>query len=130
MQMSEADIESVIRMKGKARQMDVLEVDPTGATGLVDGSGAILLDVREDNEWSAGHAPGAVHVRLGDLDPRSFDTTSPVVAVCRSGNRSGSAAKKLAAAGVTVYNLVGGMKAWREAGRPVIRDDGSAGTVV
>lgn len=110
--------------------MDVLEVDPTGATGLVDGSGAILLDVREDNEWSAGHAPGAVHVRLGDLDPRTFDTAAPVVAVCRSGNRSGSAAKKLAAAGVTVYNLVGGMKAWRESGRPVIRDDGSAGVVI
>ena len=90
--------------------------------GLVEGSGAVLLDVREDNEWSAGHAPGAVHVRLGDLDPRTFDTAAPVVAVCRSGNRSGSAA--------TVYNLVGGMKAWREAGRPVIRDDGTVGTVI
>ncbi|MDZ4268604.1 MAG: rhodanese-like domain-containing protein, partial [Mycobacterium sp.] len=54
--------------------MDVLEVDPNGATGLVDESAAILLDVREDDEWKAGHAPGAIHVRLGDLDPRSFDT--------------------------------------------------------
>lgn len=110
--------------------MDVSEVDPTGAMGLVEGAGAVLLDVREDNEWSAGHAPGAFHVRLGDLDPGTFDTAAPVVAVCRSGNRSGSAAKKLAAAGVTVYNLVGGMKAWREAGRPVIRDDGTVGTVI
>lgn len=110
--------------------MDVLEVDPIGAVGLVDESAAILLDVREDDEWNAGHAPGAVHVRLGDLDPGSFDTSTPVVAVCRSGNRSGSAAKKLAASGVTVYNLVGGMKAWREAGKPVIRDDGTAGTVL
>lgn len=110
--------------------MDVLEVDPNGATGLVDESAAILLDVREDDEWKAGHAPGAIHVRLGDVDPRSFDTSAPVVAVCRSGNRSGSAAKKLAAAGVTVYNLVGGMKAWRDAGQPVIRDDGTDGTVL
>ncbi|HYO00528.1 MAG TPA: rhodanese-like domain-containing protein [Mycobacterium sp.] len=110
--------------------MDVLEVDPIGAMGLVDESGAILLDVREDDEWAAGHAPGAVHVRLGDLDPHTFDTTPPVVAVCRSGNRSGSAATKLAAVGVTVYNLVGGMGAWQETGQPVIRDDGTAGTVV
>jgi rhodanese-related sulfurtransferase len=110
--------------------MGVLEVDPIRAQGLVDESVAILLDVREDDEWIAGHAPGAIHVRLGELDVRTFDTTTPVVAVCRSGNRSGSAAKKLAAAGVTVYNLVGGMKAWRDAGRPVIRDDGTDGTVL
>ncbi len=110
--------------------MNVLEVDPIGAMGLVDESGAVLLDVREDEEWAAGHAPGAVNVRLGDLDPHTFDTTAPVVAVCRSGNRSRLAATKLAAVGVTVSNLVGGMGAWQETGQPVIRDDGTAGTVV
>lgn len=110
--------------------MDVLQVDPNAAMGLVEDSGAVLLDVREDDEWTAGHAPDAIHVRLGQLDPRAFGTAGPIVAVCRSGNRSGSAARKLAAAGVTVYNLVGGMKAWQHAGRPVIRDDGSAGTVL
>lgn len=110
--------------------MHVLDIDPSGAMRLVDESGATLLDVREDDEWTAGHAPGAVHVRLGDLDPHAFATAAPVVSVCKSGNRSGSAARKLAAAGVTVYNLVGGMKAWQETGRPVIRDDGTAGTVI
>jgi len=110
--------------------MDALEVDPIGATALVDECGATLLDVGEDDEWTAGHAPGAVHVRLGDLDVRTFDTASPVVAVCRSGKRSGSAATKLAEARVTVYNLVGGMRAWQDAGQPVIRDDGTAGTVI
>lgn len=110
--------------------MNVLQVDPIAAKGLVDESGAILLDVRENDEWTAGHAPGAVHVRLGQLDPRTFAAAAPVVAVCRSGNRSGSAAKRLAAAGFTVYNMVGGMKAWREAGLPVRRDDGTAGTVL
>ena len=65
---------------------------------------------------------------LKDQAKRSFDTT--IVAVCRSGNRSGSAARKLAAAGVSVYNLAGGMKAWREAGQPVIRDDGTDGAVL
>ena len=110
--------------------MDVLEVDPTGAMALIDKSGAILLDVREDDEWSAGHAPGAVHVRLGDLDARTFETAAPIVAVCRAGGRSGSAATKLAAAGLAVCNLVGGMGAWQRTGHPVIRDDGTAGTVI
>ncbi len=107
----------------------VLEVDPAGAMKLIK-SGAILLDVREDDEWTAGHAPGAVHVRLGDLAAHSFDTATPIVAVCRSGNRSGVAATRLAAAEVAVYNLVGGMGAWRQTGHPVIRDDGTAGIVI
>ncbi|NIH97029.1 rhodanese-related sulfurtransferase [Mycolicibacterium fluoranthenivorans] len=110
--------------------MNVVDVDPIGAMGLVGGSGAILLDVREDDEWTAGHAPGAVHVRLGDLDTHVFDTTTPIVAVCRSGGRSRSASMKLAATGVTVYNLAGGMTAWQKTGQPVIRDDGTAGTVI
>jgi rhodanese-related sulfurtransferase len=110
--------------------MDVPEVDPIEAMRLANESGAILLDVREDDEWTAGHAPGAVHVRLGVLDPHTYDTTVPVIAVCRSGKRSGSAATELAAAGVTVYNLAGGMKAWQETGHPVIRDDATVGMVI
>ncbi|BBY62004.1 rhodanese-like domain-containing protein [Mycolicibacterium helvum] len=110
--------------------MDVLEIDPAGVMALVDTSGAILLDVREDDEWTAGHAPGAVHVRLGALDARTFEAAVPIVAVCRSGGRSGLAATRLAAAGLTVYNLVGGMGAWQRSGQPVIRDDGAAGTII
>lgn len=71
-----------------------------------------------------------VLVRLGVLDPHAYDTTVPVIAVCRSGKRSGSAATQLAAAGVTVYNLAGGMQAWQATGHPVIRDDVTVGTVV
>ncbi|MCV7346135.1 rhodanese-like domain-containing protein [Mycolicibacterium rhodesiae] len=110
--------------------MGVLEVDPGGAMMLVDRSGALLLDVREDDEWNAGHAPGAVHVRLGDLDAHLFEPAAPIVAVCRSGGRSSVAATKLAAAGLTVYNLAGGMGAWQRTGHPVIREDGAAGTVI
>lgn len=109
---------------------EILEVDPIGAIELIETSGAMLLDVREDDEWAAGHAPSAVHVRLGDLDAHRFDTTIPVVAVCRSGKRSGLAATKLTAAAVAVYNLVGGMGAWQATGQAVIRDDGTAGTVI
>ena len=110
--------------------MDVPQVDPIEAIRLLNESGAVLLDVREDDEWSAGHAPGAIHVPLGNLDPRSFDTGVPVVAVCRSGKRSATAASQLAAAGVTVYNLTGGMKAWQESDQPVIRNDGKTATII
>ncbi|MEI6254124.1 MAG: rhodanese-like domain-containing protein [Mycobacteriaceae bacterium] len=110
--------------------MDVPQVDPIEATRLLNESGAVLLDVREDDEWSAGHAPRAIHVPLGTLDERSFDAGVPVVAVCRSGKRSGIAASQLAPAGVTVYNLAGGMKAWLESGQPVIRDDGKPANII
>ena len=70
----------------------------------------VLLDVREDDEWAAGHAPGAVHVALGDLDPTAFLGGKPVIAICRSGNRSGKATATLADAGVPVRNMAGGMK--------------------
>ena len=53
-----------------------------------------------------------------------------VVAVCRSGNRSRTAAIKLADVGIAVYNLTGGMAAWHDAGQPVVRDDGAVRTVI
>lgn len=106
----------------------VPQVDPAEAAQLLAG-GALLLDVREPEEWAAGHAPAAVHVPLGELDPSAVPGDRIVVAVCRSGRRSDQAAARLAAAGVDARNLAGGMQAWAAAGRPVRRDDGQAGTV-
>lgn len=110
--------------------MSIPEVDPVEAMRLTNESGAILLDVREDDEWSAGHAPGAIHRPLGSLDVSAYDPTVQVVAVCRSGKRSAVAAGQLAAAGITVYNLAGGMQAWLGSGQPVIKDDSAPGTVI
>lgn len=110
--------------------MPISEVDPVEAVRLVNESGAILLDVREDDEWSAGHAPGAVHQPLGALDVSGYEPPVPIVAVCRSGKRSAVAAGRLAAAGITVYNLAGGMQAWLGTGQPVIKDDTTPGTVI
>ena len=56
--------------------------------------------------------------------------TGPLVVVCRSGGRSSKAATKLATAGLAVHNLSGGMTAWQKAGHPVLRDDGTPGTVI
>ena len=92
--------------------------------------GAVLLDVREDDEWAAGHAPGAHHVALMDLRPDSFAAGTKVLCVCRSGGRSAKATQVLRHVGVDAVNVSGGMSAWQAAGLPVIRDDGSAGTVI
>lgn len=108
---------------------EIPEVDPAGAQALVDG-GALLLDVREDDEWGAGHAPGATHLRLGLLAAeRPADDGRTIVAVCRSGARSGKATEALRAWGYDAVNLAGGMKAWAAAGLPVVTDDGGPGAV-
>lgn len=79
----------------------VPEVDVTRALALLAGSDARLLDVREDDEWAAGHASIARHMRLGDLDPRQFTESGTVVVTCRSGNRSRTAAAALVDAAST-----------------------------
>ena len=104
------------------------DVDPLRAAAARD-EGAVLLDVREPAEWAAGHAPGALHMPLGELRPDRLAAGRPVIAVCRSGNRSGAAAKALAAVGVPVHNMSGGMALWARLGLPVVRDDGAPGSV-
>jgi rhodanese-related sulfurtransferase len=90
----------------------------------------VLLDVREDDVWAAGHAPDARHVALTDLRPDSFAAGTTVLCVCRSGGRSAKATEALRHVGVDAVNVSGGMTAWQTAGLPVVRDDGSAGTVI
>lgn len=88
--------------------------------------GALLLDVREQQEFDAGHAPDAVHVPMSTIGERwtELSRDRKIVAVCRSGNRSGQVTRALARAGFDVVNLAGGMKAWREEGLPVVSDAG------
>ena len=106
------------------------EVDAATAFAAAERGEAVLLDVREDHEWAAGHAPGAVHVPLGRLHPDAVPRDRPVIAVCHLGGRSAMAAQALAGVGYDVRNLVGGMDAWARAGLPVVRDDGTPGVVV
>lgn len=108
---------------------DVPEIDLAQAARRVDADDVLLLDVREDDEWQAGHAPQAVHVPLGTLAADQIPTTRPVVVVCRSGNRSAQATAALVAAGHEAYNLNGGMRAWAAAGRLVHKPDGGPGQV-
>lgn len=105
------------------------EVDPVEAQRLTSDDDGLLLDVREQDEWDAGHAPDALHMPLGSLSPQGLPQDRPIVAVCRSGGRSGQATEALRSAGLDVRNMSGGMSAWASRGLPVVRDDGQPGTV-
>lgn len=87
--------------------------------------GALLIDVREADEYAEGHAPGSTLIPLGQLQQRlpeiSGYKNQPVVLICRSGRRSAQALKLLEQAGFSAaVNLEGGMNAWQKAGLPVI----------
>lgn len=92
----------------------------------------ILLDVREPDEWEAGHAPDAWFWPLARLDMvrAELPLDAKIVCVCRSGARSAKATDLLRSWGLDAVNLEGGMQAWAAEGRPVERDDGSPGTVI
>jgi hydroxyacylglutathione hydrolase len=84
--------------------------------------GVRLLDVRDDSEWEGGHIAGAMHTYVGDLEARLPDASraAKMVVYCSVGHRAGLAASILARAGFSdVYNMLGGMKAWRSLGLPL-----------
>jgi rhodanese-related sulfurtransferase len=106
-------------------------VSPTEAMDLIT-AGAVLVDVREDHEWAAGHAPQATHLAMSRLGaaPVDLPTDATIVCVCHLGGRSAAVAQALNGAGWTAVNLTGGMEAWQSAGLPVVTDTGDTGTVV
>jgi len=91
-----------------------------------------LLDVREDDEWQAGHIDGAQHIPLGQLAGRiaELPTGRSIVAVCRSGSRSATAVRGLRQMGYTAENLDGGVTAWSKAGLPLVDGAGRPGRVI
>jgi rhodanese-related sulfurtransferase len=111
--------------------VEVIDIDPAEADRLVAG-GALLLDVREDDEWAAGHAPAAVHLPMGEVVDRmgELPTDRTIVCMCRVGGRSGSVALHLAGTGYDVRNVAGGMQAWDGLGLPVVDASGAPGRVI
>jgi rhodanese-related sulfurtransferase/glyoxylase-like metal-dependent hydrolase (beta-lactamase superfamily II) len=109
---------------------EVAAVDPDQGNALVE-EGALLLDVREPDEWEAGHAPAAVHVPMKEVQARQLELPKDrrIVAVCRSGGRSAAVTEALNAWGYDAVNLGGGMQAWEGAGLPIVTDEGAPGTV-
>src|SRR5690242_3369684 len=94
---------------------------------------AYLLDVREDDEWVAGHAPQAAHVPMMEIPARvgELPEDRDIVVVCRVGGRSAQVVAYLRQQGFErVLNLDGGMLAWRAIGRAVVTDKGDEGFVL
>jgi rhodanese-related sulfurtransferase len=107
-------------------QFGVPEVDATAVAPA-----AVVLDVREDDEWELGHIAGSTHVPLSELMARvdEVPATDPLVVVCRVGARSAQVAAWLRGQGRDAVNLAGGLESWAAAGRPLVTDSGAAGTV-
>jgi rhodanese-related sulfurtransferase len=108
----------------------IQEIDVVDASGGREHS--VLLDVREPDEWEAGHAPGATWIPLGQLDRARTEVAinRRIVCICRSGHRSSRAVEALVQMGFDAVNMAGGMKAWAANGLPVVRDDGTGGEVI
>ena len=103
----------------------VKQIDIDGYKKMVDAKEALLLvDVREDNEWAAGHAKGAVHLGKGiierDIEKTVADKSTTLVLYCGGGFRSALAGDALLRMGYNnVISLDGGWRAWNQAGLPV-----------
>jgi rhodanese-related sulfurtransferase len=94
---------------------------------------AYLIDVREDDEWLAGHAPDAVHLPMMELPGRlaEIPEQGDVVIVCRSGHRSAEVVGYLLGRGFGhVRNLADGMLGWAAAGRSLVSEDGDRPAVL
>ena len=105
---------------------------PSVTANEVDAD-AYLLDVREPDEWTAGHAPGAHHVPMMEIPARISEvpTDVEVVVVCRSGGRSGQVVSYLMGNGWdNVRNLDGGMQSWHASGREIVSEGGQPAHVL
>src|ERR1700712_1367152 len=114
---SEEFLAVVNKAKGRINECDV-----AGARERV-AAGAALVDVREDNEFAAGHAAGARHMGRGiierDIVQTVPDKGTELILYCGGGYRSALAADNLQKMGYgTVYSMAGGWHAWQEAGEP------------
>jgi rhodanese-related sulfurtransferase len=104
--------------KSRVREIDVDEYQK------MPRDGHLLIDVREDNEWDAGHAAGAMHLGKGiierDIETKVPDKSTTLVLYCGGGFRSALAADALQKMGYeNAISLDGGWRAWNAAGLPV-----------
>jgi len=93
---------------------------------------AVLLDVREGDEWAAGRAPGAQHLPMSEFTARLDEVpdAEPLYVICRSGHRSARVVAFLARQGHDAVNVEGGMQSWAARGRPLVADDGNPPDII
>jgi rhodanese-related sulfurtransferase len=120
MKHSEGFLKVVDDAKSRIREVTVAETQAR----MKENAGAKLIDVREDNEWDAAHAKGAIHLGKGIIE-RDIETTVPdkgteLILYCGGGYRSALAADVLQRMGYTnVFSMAGGWKAWKESGAEI-----------
>ena len=120
MKHSEGFLKLVDDAKSRIKEVTVADARDRLSTNR----GARLIDVREDNEWEAGHATGAEHLGKGiierDIEASIPDKATEVILYCGGGYRSALAADVLEQMGYTnVWSMAGGWKAWKDSGAPV-----------
>ena len=117
MKHSEGFLNIVNDAKSRVREVSVAETQAR----LSENNQAKLIDVREDNEWKAAHAAGAIHLGKGiierDIETTVRDKNTELILYCGGGYRSALAADALQKMGYTnVFSMAGGWRAWQEAG--------------
>ncbi|CAO5172726.1 Rhodanese-related sulfurtransferase [Frankia sp. AiPs1] len=112
-------------------QIPAVSVDDLPADLSADGA-PLLVDVREPDEWSAGHIADALHIPMGDLVARLDEVPrgQDIVVVCRSGRRSAAVTNYLVQGGWQARNLTDGMIAWQAHGRPMVAEGDTNPTVL
>ena len=120
MKHSEGFLKVVNDSKGRIKEVTVAEARDR----LQENTDARLIDVREDNEWDAAHAAGAIHLGKGiierDIEATVPDKATELILYCGGGYRSALAADVLQNMGYTnVFSMAGGWKAWKESDAPV-----------
>ena len=121
MKHSEGFLKLVNDAKSRVREVNVAETK----SRIAANPSAKLIDVREDNEWKAGHAAGAEHLGKGiierDIETRVPDKATELILYCGGGYRSALAADGLQKMGYTnVYSMAGGWKAWKDSDSPIV----------
>lgn len=104
-------------------QQNFKNTDPEGFAELTAKPGVVLLDVRTAAEFKEGHIENAVNIDVKQDDfmdkAKALPKDKTIAVYCRSGRRSATAAGRMASEGYKVVNLVGGITAWKDGGRPV-----------
>jgi len=123
MKHSEGFLRLVNDSKKRIRELSVAETQRR----VAENPDAKLIDVREDNEWDAAHAAGAIHLGKGiierDIEATVPDKSTELILYCGGGYRSALAADVLQQMGYTnAFSMAGGWKAWKEAGGEIEQD--------
>lgn len=103
----------------------VEQVDPETVKKWLDEDGAVMIDVREDEEVAAARIPGTIHIAMSRFDPEQLPDLAgrKLVLQCASGMRSDQVAQYLVREGIveSAANLAGGIQAWAQSGLPIAR---------